>query len=894
MHIPAKKKIWQGINAIIGKKKIVKLTKNVEHIAEDLLLQYSLTSTYTNLPHDIKVRLDEKKFDREMKIEIACAETYEADRFVDWITQSELDIALSHGKSSAPGEDGITYQTIRLLNDTICDGINPIKLLFSAVYKEGLMPWQWKYSIIVPIPKKDSDKLRPISLTSCLCKVFERVILNRLKFTLDGKLSYNLYGFMNGKSTKDCFIEYMDSESQTHFTTFLDLKSAFDIANRTVILEHLATLGIKGKLLEIIRNYFSDRYSKVLYKGYLTPVARRFDLGTPQGGVLSPFLFNILMDKLVKSMQLPNNKCKIICYADDLCIKAPTLQDMQTILNQISTLTKELGLIVSISKTKFLATQDDTDSLTFDEQPLDSCSSYNYLGIPTPPPVDFVKTLCKKLSQRLRPLRVLANRVAGINILICKKFYIAYIRSLIDYHALHLCTLSNVALRPLETLQNKALRIILGCPLSTRIIAMRQELDIPPICDHIKQSVILFGVKTIKSFSAPETTETVPNSVTYAPATLKSLVLEEVAYDKKLHHKTFGHISKGILKHNVNLLSEHDPKIQINPTERVKATVHLPVLPNKIESSPVIQKACWFEAFETVVRKSFSSSPHIQIYTDGSSDLTTGKSGYGVVAYHSISHTETYNASVPQPKWTTNYECELQALKLAVKYVVTKKLNALIVCDSKSALLSINACRPNQNNSISVLQKDLIYCAKNQITVEFIWAPSHVGIKGNERADKLAKEGAKKPAQHSEVLGINQFRALLNRERKDEMRMAFESELVESISMTHYANFKDIRHLYGRGKALSGPCDRLAARIRLGYRKLWEIDLEKKGWANEEYSKCKLCGKENSNNLLHYISFCEKLEPFRPKNLKFHELCVHFCNPENLIPILVIFPGFTM
>ena len=106
-------------------------------------------------------------------------------------------------------------------------------------------------------------------------------------------------------------------------------------------------------------------------------------------------------------MQLPNNKCKIICYADDLCIKAPTLQDMQTILNQISTLTKELGLIVSISKTKFLATQDDSESLTFDEQPLESCSSYSYLGITTPPPVEFVKTLCQKLSQRLRPLRVL-------------------------------------------------------------------------------------------------------------------------------------------------------------------------------------------------------------------------------------------------------------------------------------------------------------------------------------------------------------------------------------------------------------------------------------------------------------------------------------------------------
>ena len=151
-----------------------------------------------------------------------------------------------------PGEDGVTYQMVRYLNGDICNRINPIQLLFSVVYKEGLLPWQWKYSIIIPISKQNSSKLRPISLTSCLCKVFERVILNRLQFSLNGKLSNNLYGFTKGKSTKDCFIEYMNSDKDTNVTTFLDLESAFDIAHRTVIMDHLVDLGVKGTLLEII------------------------------------------------------------------------------------------------------------------------------------------------------------------------------------------------------------------------------------------------------------------------------------------------------------------------------------------------------------------------------------------------------------------------------------------------------------------------------------------------------------------------------------------------------------------------------------------------------------------------------------------------------------------
>ena len=123
------------------------------------------------------------------------------------------------------------------------------------------------------MPKRDSNQLRPISLTSCICKVFERIILNRLKYSINDKLSKNLYGFNDGKSTKDCFIEYMDSEKYTGITTFLDLQAAFDIANRTVILEHLADLGVKGTLLELIHSYFTDRFSKVYYKGYLTPTA---------------------------------------------------------------------------------------------------------------------------------------------------------------------------------------------------------------------------------------------------------------------------------------------------------------------------------------------------------------------------------------------------------------------------------------------------------------------------------------------------------------------------------------------------------------------------------------------------------------------------------------------
>ena len=95
------------------------------------------------------------------------------------ITQWELDMALSHGKSTAPGEDGITYQVIRLLNKQTKKG-NPIRILLNMSLLNGVLALQWTLSLIVPAPQKDSTQMIPISLTSCLSKVLERIILNRI------------------------------------------------------------------------------------------------------------------------------------------------------------------------------------------------------------------------------------------------------------------------------------------------------------------------------------------------------------------------------------------------------------------------------------------------------------------------------------------------------------------------------------------------------------------------------------------------------------------------------------------------------------------------------------------------------------------------------------------
>ena len=272
----------------------------------------------------------------------------------------------------------------------------------------------------------------------------------------------------------------------------------------------------------------------------------------------------------------------------------------------------------------------------------------------------------------------------------------------------------------------------------------------------------------------------------------------------------------------------------------------------------------------------------------------TGKSGCGIVVYDSPGGAESYKTSVPMPKWTSTTHSELYALRLGVRVALDSKRNALLICDSISALLSINTIEPQYEDHVNVIQRDLIRCNENNCIVQFMWVPSHVGICGNEKADTLAKAATMKSCPNPPVITLRQFKTILKNENKEEIRLTIDAERLNSYSINHYDKFENVKHIYGKGKMHTGPCDRLAARIRIGYRRVWEITYARTGRANPEHSCCVLCNREYANKLQHYISECPHLKPFRPQGKRFHELCLHFCNPENLYPILSIYPGLRM
>ena len=91
------------------------------------------------------------------------------------------------------------------------------------------------------------------------------------------------------------------------------------------------------------------------------------------------------------------------------------------------------------------------------------------------------------------------------------------------------------------------------------------------------------------------------------------------------------------------------------------------------------------------------------------------------------------------------YTSELYAIKYALEAVSSHRLKDIIIySDSRSALEAIKAYHP-ENNLVSLIQLSIHKLIKKRISVTLCWVPGHVGLQGNEKADKAAKEAINHP-----------------------------------------------------------------------------------------------------------------------------------------------------
>ena len=130
-------------------------------------------------------------------------------------TLSELKFALSKTKDSKPGEDGVTYKMIQNMPNHAKEYL--VKM-FNSFFRDSYFPQRWRKAIIIPIPKPEKNpnspnSYRPIALTSCLCKLLERLINERFLdyLIMNRVLSPEQSGGQKSRSTTDHLIRLEDS-----------------------------------------------------------------------------------------------------------------------------------------------------------------------------------------------------------------------------------------------------------------------------------------------------------------------------------------------------------------------------------------------------------------------------------------------------------------------------------------------------------------------------------------------------------------------------------------------------------------------------------------------------------------------------------------------------------
>jgi hypothetical protein len=238
------------------------------------------------------------------------------------ISSDDILAAISDLKSdSAAGPDGIPVILLKNCSESLC---SPIKLLWKESFESGTVPKFYKESYVTPLYKKGdrarAGNYRPVSLTSHIIKIYERVLRKTIVQYLDDNniLCHNQHGFRSGRSCLTQMLDHFDdimqglTNDKDTDAIYLDYAKAFDKVDHRMLIEKLRLYGFSPQLVKWIESFLVDRSQKVVVDGKHSYLAKIIS-GVPQGTVLGPILFILFINDLESCVK--NSKVRF--FADD-------------------------------------------------------------------------------------------------------------------------------------------------------------------------------------------------------------------------------------------------------------------------------------------------------------------------------------------------------------------------------------------------------------------------------------------------------------------------------------------------------------------------------------------------------------------------------------------------
>ena len=246
--------------------------------------------------------------------------------------------------NKAQGPDAISGAVLKNCSETLA---YPLSILFNLSYNTGYIPQEWKLANVVPVHKKDDKNkvinYRPISLTSLVMKVFERILYDELLTRTIDKIDKRQHGFLRNRSCNSNLLLFTESivralhEKIGTDIIYFDFAKAFDTVSHDLILKKLKTqYNIDGTLLKFFTDYLRSRKQRVILDNVISESVDVLS-GVPQGSILGPLLFVLFINDIYANI---DNDSNIALFADDTKIwrDINSESDCETLQNDINTL----------------------------------------------------------------------------------------------------------------------------------------------------------------------------------------------------------------------------------------------------------------------------------------------------------------------------------------------------------------------------------------------------------------------------------------------------------------------------------------------------------------------------------------------------------------------------
>jgi ribonuclease HI len=654
-----------------------------------------------------------------------------APRADSMVTESLAGKALKvFSPYKSPGPDGIYPILLQKAWET------GMRYRYLEVLKASLrlayIPERWRKGkgIFLPKPGKASylevKAFRMITLTSFQLKWLERLVLWDIVIDkrVKARLNQKQYGFKEGMSTDTALheltykIERSLINGEFALGIFLDIENAFPTVETCAIQKAMDRIGVNKGTQAWLASLLSGR--TVESSLGQTTTSREVTRGCPQGGILSPFMWNAVIDELLHTLEREGLHAQ--AYADDIAglftgIDPATLV---TRANRFMAVAanwgKATGLTFSKAKTEAVVftrkVWQTRATLRLEGVQVNIAKEAKYLGVILDKQLTFnshIKERTTKAKRAWGQINRLIGKTWGLKPAMARWAYVTMIRPIITYGAVAWVTALKTEENKsrLQKVQSAACRAALAAYPYTPTAALEMLLDLKPLPLQVEEIAVMTSVRLKSTGHWP-----------------RQGPLNDVK--KKSHVSICNSLVKGLTE------------------------LHLPWDQGKIVHLPKMN-------FRTLIEDRVSAADlaavtkdgKIRCFTDGSK-TQDGETGAGAII---VDGDDRAQERIPLGKWSTVFQAEVAAIEMTVQSLrISGKQNREIIflVDNQAAIMALGSNK-TCSRLVASCRWALTHLAEHN-KVSIAWVPGHSDIEGNEAADAMAKEGTKVALEYARPL----------------------------------------------------------------------------------------------------------------------------------------------